>query len=190
MSSVVSDGRQADTSSLHGDVEALPGLFELIDELSLGMLTSRGDDGRLVSRAMATLPADGDADLTFVTSIETHKFDEIARDPQVNVAYVDPRSRQWVSISGEATVVRDRARIRRLYKPDWRAWFGDEGGERDGGPDDPRIVLIDVRAVEAAWCRVEDSRPVTMAKVLAAMVTGRRPDVGAMRRVSIGSTGD
>lgn len=171
--------------ALQGDVEALPGLFALIHEIGIGMLTSRGVDGRLVSRAMATLPADGDADLTFVTSVETHKFDEVVHDPRVNVAYLDPRSRQWVSVSGEASVDRDRARIRRLYRPEWRAWFGDEGGGRDGGPEDDRIVLIDVWAVEASWCRVDASRPTTMVKVLAAMATGRRPDVGAMRRVSL-----
>lgn len=32
----------------------------------------------------------------------------------------------------------------------WKAWFGDEGGARDCGPDDPRLALILVDATDAS----------------------------------------
>jgi general stress protein 26 len=57
----------------------------------------------------------------------------------VNLAYYNVKSREWVSVAGTAQVTQDRNLIRELYKPDWKAWFGDEGGDRDGGPGDPRL---------------------------------------------------
>ncbi len=57
----------------------------------------------------------------------------------LNLAYYKDRMREWVSVSGTATSSQDRRAIRELYRKDWKAWFGDEGGERDGGPDDPRL---------------------------------------------------
>ena len=34
---------------------------------------------------------------------------------------------EWISVSGLATVSRDRQKIRELYAPDWKAWFPEEG---------------------------------------------------------------
>ena len=81
---------------------------------------------------MATQEKRPRVDFWFVTSTETHKVDEIQAQPEVNVAYYNNKSREWVSVSGSARIVTDRDLIRTLYKPDWKAWFGDEGGVRNG----------------------------------------------------------
>jgi general stress protein 26 len=84
-------------------------LFDLIDELETAMFTTRRADGRLVSRPMATQKRAEGADLWFVTSRKTEKLDEIRNDPQVNLAYYKDRTREWVSVSGRARIVDDRA---------------------------------------------------------------------------------
>src|SRR3954467_7668195 len=72
----------------------------------------------------------------------------------------------------------------RLYRPDWKAWFGDQGGVRDGGPDDPRLALILVDVESVTYLKVDKPRPVVLFEVVKGMVTGSRPDVGEERRLS------
>lgn len=159
-------------------------LYGLIEGMEITMFTTRRPDGRLVSRPMAMQARVEGADLWFVTDVDTHKLDELEFDPHVNLAYYRDRTREWVSVSGTARVSRDRARIRELYRPDWRAWFGDEGGERDGGPDDPRIALVLVDVDSVTYMKSDTPTPVVLFQVAKGIVTGTPPGVGKVREVS------
>jgi general stress protein 26 len=161
-------------------------LYALIEKIDTAMLTTRRPDGRLVSRPMATQKRDPIADLWFVTDIESHKLDELEREPQVNLAYLDTRSREWVSVSGTAGVSTDRQAIRSRYQPDWKAWFGAIDESRDGGPDDPRLALILVYAHSVTYMKREKSKPAVLFEVARGMVTGRQPEVGRTRRLKLG----
>lgn len=161
-------------------------LYDLIRGIETAMFTTRRPTGQLVSRPMATQDRIDGADLWFVTDVETHKLDELAVDPHVNLSYFNNKSREWVSVSGVAHVSKNRNRIRQLYKEDWKAYFGDEGGERDGGPNDPRIALIMVEAETATYMKVNKPRPVVLFEVLKGMVTGSRADLGEVREVTAG----
>lgn len=153
-------------------------LYELIDDMHIAMLTTRRSDGMLVTRPMATQDRGPWADVWFVTNIETDKIDEIEHDPHVCVGYYDDATKEWVSVSGTATVTQDRARIRELYEPDWKVWFEDEGGERDGGPDDPRLALILVDAHTVHYMKSKYSRPRILFEIARGKVTGTQPDIG------------
>ena len=161
-------------------------LYELIDGIEIAMFTTRRSDGHLVSRPMATQTQAQGSDLWFVTDIESHKLDELAHDPHVNLAYYRDRTREWVSVSGVGTVVQDRRAIRELYRPDWKVWFGDEGGERDGGPDDPRIALVLVDVHSVTYLKLDKPRPLVLFEVANGMVTGTPPRVGELRQVREG----
>ena len=170
-----------DTPSLS---KKLDNLYELIDGIEIAMFTTRRPDGHLVSRPMATQTQAEGSDLWFVTDIESHKLDELEFDPHVNLAYYRDRTREWVSVSGTATVSRDRRAIHELYQPDWKAWFGDEGGERNGGPDDPRLALILVDVESVTYLKVDKPHPLVLFEVVKGMVTGSRPDIGEEQQVS------
>lgn len=158
-------------------------LYSLVEGIDIAMLTSRNFDGTLVSRPMSTQEKRPRVDFWFVTSTETHKVEEIEAQPEVNLAYYNNSSREWVSVSGTARIVSDRDLIRTLYKPDWKAWFGDEGGDRNGGPTDPRLVLIEVEAHEATFLKTNQPRAVQLFKVAKALITGEPPKIGDMRHV-------
>lgn len=162
----------------------LDDLYELIDGIEVAMMTTRRPDGQLVSRAMQTQAAREHADLWFVTDGESNKLDELAHDPHVNLTYYRDRTREWVSVSGTAIVTRDRDLVHGLYKPGWKAWFPDEGGERDGGPDDPRITLILVTADSVVYSKKDRPAPLALFEVARAMVTGSAPKVADVRHVS------
>ena len=164
----------------------LADLYALVDGIETAMFTTRRLDGRLVSRPMATQERDAIADFWFVTDGGSDKLDELEHDPHVNLAYYRDRTREWVSVSGTARVSRDREQIRRLYQPDWRAWFADQGGERDGGPGDPRLTLVLVDADSVIYMKSDTPRPVVLFEVVKGMITGQQPDIGSVRAVSAG----
>ena len=164
----------------------LEDLYDLIEGIEIAMFTTRRPDGHLVSRPMATQTQAEGADLWFVTDIESNKLDELALSPEVNLSYYRDRTREWVSVSGTATISQDRRAIHELYQPDWKAWFGDEGGERDGGPDDPRLALISVEVHSVSYLKVDKPKPLVLFEVAKAMVTGTPPNIGKEREVSGG----
>lgn len=153
-------------------------LYELLDDMPTALMTTRRPDGMLVTRPMATQQRDAVSDLWFVTDIHTHKIDELEADPHVSLGYYNDSSKEWVSVSGTATITQDREKIRELHAPDWNAWFSNEGGNKDGGPDDPRLALILIDAHTVTYMKAKHSKPVTLFKIAAGIATGTQPDVG------------
>lgn len=158
-------------------------LYDLIDGIDVAIMTTRRADGRLVSRPMQTQDVDEAFDLWFVTSIETDKLDELAYDPHVNLAYYDPDTREWVSVSGTARVTRDRSTIERLWDESWRIFFGKVDEERDGGPHDPRLVLIEVDVDSVVYLVNEMSLPRRLFEVAKSYVTGEAAELGEVRKL-------
>ena len=163
----------------------LDDLYKLIDGIDIAMLTTRRADGHLVSRPMSTQRRTTGTDLWFMTNVESEKFEELARDPHVNLAYYKDRTREWVSVSGKAILTRDRDLIDSLYAADWKAWLGDEGdGKRDGGPHDPRIALILVEADTVVYSKKDRPMPVVLFQIAKSMITGEPPKVADLRELN------
>ncbi len=158
-------------------------LYRHIDDIEIAMLTTRRGDGHLQSRAMATQKRAGGADLWFVTLEGMPKLRDLASDPHVNLSYYKDRTREWISVSGIATLTRDREKIHELYAPDWMAWFPKEGDPRHGTPDDPRMVLIGVDVHAATFLEVNKPQPVVLFEVVKGWLTGSTPELGELHRV-------
>ena len=159
-------------------------LYKLIDGMDIAMFTTRRSDGQMVSRPMSTQEHTAGTDLWFVTDVESHKIDELATEPHVNLAYYNSKTREYVSVAGTAKISQDKNLIHGLYKPDWKAWFGDQGGARNGGPDDPRLALIVVTANSVEYFITNKPKVVMMFEVAKALVTGGMPNVGEERSIS------
>jgi general stress protein 26 len=160
-------------------------LRKMVKDMKTAMMTTRRPDGQLVSRPMAlqekTAPG---ADFWFVAARGTEKLDELRFDPHVNLGFYKDRTREWVSVAGTAELTDDRALIHQLYMPDWKAWFDDDGTPGAGTPDDPRMVLIGVKAHSAHFMTVDKPQPVVLFEIVKGMVTGDAPDIGEMHEVS------
>jgi general stress protein 26 len=157
--------------------------YEMVENIEIAMMTTRRLDGHLESRAMATQKRAAGADLWFVTAEGTGKLSAIAADPHVNLSYYKDRTREWVSVSGIASISRDRDKIRELYASDWAAWFPDEGDPRHGTPEDPRMVLIGVDVHAAVFLEVNKPQPVVLFEIVKGWLTGSDPDIGEMHRI-------
>jgi general stress protein 26 len=159
-------------------------LRELVKDVEVAMFTTRRADGHLVSRPMAVQAEAPGADFWFVAERGSGKLHELEHDPHVNLAFYKDGSREWVSVCGIATPSEDRETIRRLYRPDWRIWFGDEGGPHDGSADDPRMVLIGVHAEEAVFMELGKPRPLVLFELAKGALTGAPAELGRTEHVT------
>ncbi|MBP6786152.1 MAG: pyridoxamine 5'-phosphate oxidase family protein [Candidatus Promineofilum sp.] len=124
--------------------EKIEKLGELIKDIDIAMLTTVDDDGRLRSRPMGTQEVEFDGDLWFMTAIDTGKASEISRENRVNVSYAKPGDNRYVSVSGTAVLINDKAKIDELWSPIYKAYFPE-------GKDDPRLRLIKVSVEKAEY---------------------------------------
>ena len=135
------------------------------------MFTTRAGDGTLRSRPMATQQAPFDGVLWFFTGQSTDKTIEIDREAEVNVAYANPDDQAYVSVSGRARILDDRAKARELWNPFYKAWF-------PRGVDDPDLRLIRVDVTGAEYWDSSSSAMVHLIGFAKAVVTGQRYEPG------------
>lgn len=157
--------------------EAIEKLNELINDIDFAMLTTVDTDGVLRSRPMSTQKAEFDGTLWFFTNDATHKVDEIERDNRVNVSYAKPEDNVYVSVSGAASISKDRQKMEELWNPILKAWF-------PKGLDDPHICLLRVDVEQAEYWDSPSSTLVQIVGFVKAMVTGKRADGGENEKVT------
>ncbi|KAH8803698.1 hypothetical protein F5884DRAFT_889192 [Xylogone sp. PMI_703] len=166
--------------------EKIEGLSEFITACKFGMMTTRHEStGSLYSRCMALADKEsGGIDLIFHTNTESGKTDDIESDKHVNVSFLNS-SGEWASISGIATVITDRAAVKKYYSPAIKAWLGDLGdGTHDGGPEDPRVGLIKVETKSATYAITRKNVLSRAADMAQGAVTGKVPAVNKLRELS------
>ncbi|KAI9892050.1 MAG: BLI-3 blue-light-inducible Bli-3 protein [Vezdaea aestivalis] len=165
--------------------EKVDDLVAFMEKSKFGMMTTRqGASGLLVSRCMALAGKEDGIDLIFHTNTESGKTDDLTSDSHVNIAFLNPAG-EWASVSGQASILTDRETVKKHYSKELKAWLGDLGdGKHNGGPDDPRIGVIQVRTVTATYSLATGTsvgRSIEMAK---GVVTGSVPDVSKLREIS------
>jgi general stress protein 26 len=152
-------------------------LATLIKGIKVAMLTTQETDGTLRSRPMATQAAEFDGTLWFFTQASSHKVDEIDREHNVNVSYADAGDNRYVSVSGRARLVRDRAKIDELWSPILKAWF-------PRGKDDPETALLRVDVEKAEYWDAPSSTIVKLVGFAKAMATGQTYTPGENRKIN------
>ncbi|ARV57739.1 general stress protein [Nostocales cyanobacterium HT-58-2] len=154
-------------------------LRELIKDIDIGMLTTVDDDGTLHSRPMATnSEVEFDGDLWFFTYASSHKVKEIEQHQQVNVSFSDPHKQLYVSVSGQAQLVRDRNKLQQLWKPQLKAWFPKELNE-------PDVALLKVHVEEAEYWDAPSGFVAHTIGLVKAIATGEKANVGEHEKVSL-----
>jgi general stress protein 26 len=140
-----------------------------IKDIRFAMFTTTDAHGHLTSRPMTNQEMDGDGNLWFFTSSQTDLWENIAAQPQVNLSFAEPKDNVYVSISGRAERVVDRAKIKDMWNPAVQAWF-------PAGPDDPHAMLVRVVSDSAEYWDSTASTMVQLYKMAKAVLTGTTPD--------------
>jgi general stress protein 26 len=91
------------------------------------------------------------------------------------VAFADKGKDAYVSLSGQATISNDKAKIQELFTPMAKAWF-------KGGVDDPDLALLTVNIRHAEYWDMKESQMVQLFKMAKAAITGEGPNLKADHR--------
>ena len=129
-------------------------LADMMKGIKFAMLTTLEEDGSLHSRPMATQEIEFDGDLWFFTKANAPKVWEVGHHRQVNVSFADPEKSKFISASGSATLIRDRAKMQQLWKAPYKVFFPE-------GLDDPEIALLKITIAKAEYW---DSSPTAIGR--------------------------
>jgi general stress protein 26 len=154
-------------------------LRELVKDIDFCMLTTVDEAGDLHSRPMSSNgDIDADGDIWFFTNASSHKVSEIAKLPKVNVSFADLDNQRYLSVSGNAQLVRDRAKIDELWRPEFKIWFPE-------GKDDPEVALLRVSLEKAEYWDSPSSTIGYALSFVSSLVTGKEPDLGENKKVDL-----
>ncbi len=150
---------------------------KLVEDIRIAMMTTVDEHDNLVSRPMAALQVDEDGTLWFFTKRSSPKVDQIDNNShRVNLTFSNVSDADYVSISGKAQELDDRAKVDELWNPQAKAWFPD-------GKDDPDLVLLKVHTDMAEYWSSSDSTMVRFFQQATAVVTGNPPKMGENKKV-------
>jgi general stress protein 26 len=141
------------------------------------MLTSE-DAGHLRSRPMVAAQKGFAGELFFFTRVSAAKVGEVESHRSVNVSYADADRQNYVSLSGTASVVQDRALIDAHWSEAMRTWF-------PKGSADPDIAILKVAVDQAEYWDAPSSTMVYLYGYAKAVTTGKAPHPGENERVQI-----
>jgi general stress protein 26 len=152
-------------------------LWSLIKSAKFAMLVT-DDAGQLRGRPMAASQKEFDGTLWFFTRASSHKVSEVQDDSRVCVTYAEPSSQDYVSFSGRAALVRDRAEIDARWSELLKAWF-------PNGKDDSDVALLKVTVEQAEYWDSPNSKIVQIYGYAKAALTGEPPALGENRKVVV-----
>ncbi|KEF34646.1 general stress protein [Deinococcus sp. RL] len=119
--------------------ETIKAMAAVMKNVKFAMLTVQAEDGHLQAHPMTTQQTEFDGDVWFIGGKDTAQVQSMRVRPNVNVSYADHSGGNYVSISGAAQLVEDRAKLEELWSDFYKAYF-------PGGMDDPNVQLIKIEA--------------------------------------------
>lgn len=118
----------------NSNAELLDNINDIIEDFSVAMLISIGANNNLSACPMTVVCHEEETGIVyFATSALSGKVSDIESNPHTGLTFQS--NTRFVSMSGQATVINDRALIYKLFSPAWEAWFPD-------GPEQEDIRLI------------------------------------------------
>ena len=148
--------------------EVIDRVWELAKKIDVCMFVT-WDGDRQQARPLSSRVERDEHAIYFLVSAEGHKIEQIEQFPTVNLAYGDTGGMKFVSISGQASVSNDRAKIADLWSAFDKAWWDDE--------NDPDIRILTV-IPERAELWDSPNKAIAFSAMLVSAVTGAKPKMG------------
>ncbi len=152
-------------------------VWEIMEDVSICMVTTHAG-GRMRSRPMHAIPDRDENAIYFITDTRGAKDDEIAATPDVCLAFADIGDNTYLSITGSAGMVRDPAKAEDLWSTEAQAWW-------PRGPHEPAVRVLQVDPEQAEYWDTRGNSITVALKLMAARMSGKRPDLGANRKVNV-----
>lgn len=154
-------------------------VWSLIEDISIAMVVTRATGQTMRARPMAARADQAANAIYFLTDAEAAKDDEVRRDENVCLSFVDTNKQKYLSVTGRAEILNDRDKIKRFWSVFDKVFWSDA--------DDPAIRLLKVQPEQAEyWERA--GIVATAVKMIAAKVAGGTPDLGSNEKVDLNAS--
>ncbi|MEJ1240864.1 pyridoxamine 5'-phosphate oxidase family protein [Chryseolinea sp. T2] len=158
--------------------DAIDKFKELVKHESTCLLTTNLTQLPLNTRPMAVQKVCDQGNFWFLSGSDTDKNIEISKDPRVQLFFLNTSNYEFLSVYGEATITRDRAKIDELWTDIAKAWF-------EKGKDDPRVTVIKVTPIEGYYWDTKSGKLVSLLKIAASAVTGKTLQEGVEGTIAV-----
>ena len=154
-------------------------LWKLVKKFDVAMLVTHTVNGGLRGRPLAIQQHAADQSLWLATSDQSDKVRDISGNADCAVICHDgEKSPTYVSMSGLATIVRDPAKVRELWRPSWRLWF-------PNGPEEEDIVLLRFEPTHAEYATPVAGKLGVMVSAVKRLITKKHPPKGEKAEVDV-----
>ncbi|WP_041345661.1 pyridoxamine 5'-phosphate oxidase family protein [Nitrobacter winogradskyi] len=152
-------------------------VWDIVEKVGVCMLTTQFAGG-LRARPLEARP-DRDAGLIFfVTDIRSPKEEEIKARPDIGLAFIGSSDKAYLSITGQACIIRDAEMTRAAWRKTDEVWW-------PGGPADPSVCLLQIDPSTAELWDGPASSVATAFEFAKAKLTGKKPNLGENRKVTV-----
>lgn len=135
--------------------ESLKDISRRMRNIDFCMMTTTAEDGALASRPMSTNgDVDYDGNSYLFSSEKQEVVKELEKNPHVNLSFTGEK-KLFVSVVGEAELIRDREQMKAHWQDKLEQWFED-------GVDTPGIVMIRVKGQRVKYWQNWDSGEVKL----------------------------
>jgi general stress protein 26 len=152
-------------------------IWEIIEGVSICMLTTRRANGALRACPLEARPDRSDNCIYFVTDYRSAKEHEIEIDPNVGLIFIDARAKAYLSITAQAKVFQDASKAKELWRLTDTMWWE--------GPDDPNVCVIRAELLCGEIWDGPATKAVEVFEFLKARMTGQKPNLGENRKTSV-----
>lgn len=118
---------------------------------------------------MSVQQVDDSGNLWFLSADDSHKNQELANDSGVQLFFQGSAHSDFLTVSGEATITRDKEKIEELWEPIVKTWFTE-------GVDDPRITAIKFAPKSGFYWDTKHGTAVAGVKMLIGAAIGKTLD--------------
>lgn len=156
---------------------AIDRVWEMMEDMRICMLVTREGE-TLRARPMDAHPSREEGCVWFLSDRRGHKDDELERDPQAALTFAKPGDNNYLSVSGQAEVFNDRAKIDELWSDMNKAFWPQ-------GKSDPNICVLRFIPDQAEYWDGPSNSIGVLFKMMAARLSGSTTDLGENRKVPL-----
>lgn len=178
MDSINKQQEEHNYENLYGK-NAVKKIKELVDKNKTCFFCTQSDDGvPMTVRPMAVQKVDDDGNFWFLSSIDSHKNQEIKTDDVVQLLFQGSPHFDFLSVYGHADISRDKNKIKELWDPMAKTWFTE-------GVDDPRITVIKIKPVDGYYWDTKHGNAVAMVKIAVGALMGKTMDDSVEGKINV-----
>ncbi|MEP6811080.1 MAG: pyridoxamine 5'-phosphate oxidase family protein [Chthoniobacterales bacterium] len=169
MDSINKNQPEENRADLRGE-KAIAKIKELVGKAETCFFcTGNTADDSTGTRPMSVQQVDDAGNLWFLSAADSHKNQEVTRDPAVRLYFQGSAHSDFLTLRGNVTISRDHEKIKELWEPIIKTWFTE-------GVDDPRITVIKFTPADGYYWDTKHGTAIAGAKMLIGAAIGQTMD--------------